>query len=170
MLSVAIAGAALAAVGIAFVCLGFRPDLATGGVFRDQAGHRSVHQTNRHDRALRALWQTLHQPPDVMRAFGVGIVIMRHDFIGLVDRHLGERRTIPTQKIDQLVERNGVDPRRKRLPRIIGMPLEVDRQYGFLDQIFGLRSHPADRRQPGLVIGTQLAAQPIEQRGVMPRR
>jgi hypothetical protein len=54
------------------------------------------------DRALHALRQPLHEPPDIIGAFCVGTIVMRSDLIDLVDGYLGARHAIPTQKIDQL--------------------------------------------------------------------
>ena len=95
-------------------------------------------QFYRFDGTSHCLRQSLHKAFEVVCAPGVGIIVMRHDRIGLLDRHIGNRRAAPAQEIDQLVASDGVYPRRQGLDGIIGMSLEVDREYRLLNQIFRL--------------------------------
>jgi hypothetical protein len=97
------------------------------------------------------------------------MIVMRHDLVGLLDRHLRARRTASTQKIDQFVAGNGVDPWRQRLARIISASLEVDGQHRLLNQIFRIRRTLAHTRELALVVGAQSAAQPIKKRSVRSR-
>jgi hypothetical protein len=94
------------------------------------------------------------------------MVVIRHNLVGLIDRHVRERGAVPTQKIDQFVAGDSVHSRRQGLLGIVGMPFDMDRQYSFLNQIFSLRCTSAESRELGLVIATQAAAQPIEERTV----
>src|SRR5258706_16444878 len=94
---------------------------------------------------------------------------MCHDRIGLVDRYIGNRRAGPTQEIDQLVARDRVHPWRQRLRWIVGMSLEVDRQYRLLNQILRLCCASPSSREFALEIGTQMAAQSVEQRAMRSR-
>jgi hypothetical protein len=64
------------------------------------------------------------------------MIVMRHDLVRLLDRYIRARRTGSTQKIDQLVAGDGVDPWRQRFAWIICASLEVDGQHCLLNQIF----------------------------------
>src|SRR5690348_9200166 len=97
------------------------------------------------------------------------MIVMRHDLVRLLDRYIRVRRTASTQKIDQLVAGDGVDPWHQRLARIICAPLEVDSQHRFLNQIFRLRRSLANSRQLALVVGTQSATQSTEEHPVSSR-
>ena len=55
----------------------------------------------------------------------------------------------PAQGVHDLVPGYGVDPGRKRLPGVPGVPLEVDRQQGLLHCILDIRvSHSGARERP----------------------
>jgi len=60
-------------------------------------------------------------------------------------------------------------PRRQGFDGIISMSLEVNRQYRLLNQILRLCCAPPNSREFALVIGTQTAAQSVEQRAVRSR-
>src|SRR5260370_30701268 len=60
-------------------------------------------------------------------------------------------------------------PGRQRLARVVSVALDMDGQHSLLNQIFRLRRTSADARELALVIGTQTAAQLIEQRAVRRR-
>src|SRR3979411_3043720 len=68
-----------------------------------------------------------------------------------------------------IVSASSIHPGRQRLDGIIGMSLEVDRQYRLLNQIFRLCCAPLNSREFALVIGTQATAQPVEQRAMRGR-
>src|SRR5260370_42622110 len=87
----------------------------------------------------------------------------------LLDRYVGNRRAGATQEIDQLGARDCMYPRRQGLDGIIGMSLEVNRQYRLLNQILRLCRASSNSRELALVIGTQTAAQSVEQRAVRSR-
>src|SRR5258705_7827913 len=118
---------------------------------------------------LHVFRQLFHQPFDVVCTLGVDIVVVCHDLIGLFDRHVSERGAVATQEIDQFITRDRMYPRRQGLDGIIGMSLEGNRQYRLLTQILRLCYATPNSREFALVIGTQTAAQSVEQRAVRSR-
>jgi hypothetical protein len=101
---------------------------------------------------------------------------MGHDVICFLDRHISPRRAGisprragPTQEIDQLLARDGIDPRRQQLRWVVVMSLDMDGQQRILNQIFGVRYASPDARQLAFVISAQMATQPFEQRAVRRR-
>src|SRR6266446_20529 len=97
------------------------------------------------------------QPPqkfsDVVGAFGICTVILRHDLSTLIERD-ARGRSGPAQIVDELVSSDGVYPRRKQLPGIVGVALEMDRQQHFLQQIFSLRRAASNAGELALIIGS----------------
>jgi hypothetical protein len=77
-------------------------------------------------------------------ALCVDVIIMRNHLVGFIERHVRDRRLRPTQKVDQLVTRDGVHPWRQRLRRIESVALDMDSQQYFLNQIFCLRGPSSD--------------------------
>src|SRR5437899_12045317 len=83
----------------------------------------------------------------------------------LVERH-ARRGSDPAQIVDELVSGDGVQPGRKWLPGIVGVTLEMDGQQHLLHQILGFRGAASEAGEFALVIGSQPAAKPVEQRSV----
>src|SRR5882757_1790379 len=130
--------------------------------FRDAAPHRGLRYAPPLElHALDGAPHFFRQPPqkssDVVGAFGICMVILRHDLSILIERD-GRGRSGPAQIVDELVSSDGVYPRCKWLPGIVGMALEMDRQQHFLQQIFSLRRAASNARELALIIGSQPAA------------
>jgi hypothetical protein len=65
--------------------------------------------------------------------------------------------------IDELIPRNRMHPGCQRFARVVGMTLNMDRQQRLLHKVLRFGSAPSDAREPALVIGSQSAAQSVEQ-------
>src|SRR6266536_3340573 len=90
---------------------------------------------------------------------------MSGDLLDSVEWHVfHEARS--SKIIDQLVACDGINPGRERLVRIVGMPSYMKRQQRLLNEILHI-SRTASR-QPGLVISTQVPAQPAKNIAVRP--
>src|SRR5713226_6151990 len=96
------------------------------------------------------------QPPqkfsDVVGAFGICTVVLRHDLRTLIERD-ARSGSGPAQIVDELVSSDSMHPGRKWLPDIVGVALEMDSQQHFLHQIFSLRRAASDAGEFALVIG-----------------
>ena len=93
---------------------------------------------HRFHRTFDVLGQLLQEPPEIVRALYADMVVMRHNLFGHIERNIGKRRTGSTQKIDQLVTRDGMYPGREWVGRVVCVSFDMNRQNGFLNQIFGL--------------------------------
>src|SRR5438046_2165554 len=135
--------------------------------FRDAAALRrlryappfELHTLNRASNFFR---QPSQEFPDVMGTLGACIVVVRQNLAFLVERHVC-RHSGPAQIVDELVSGDGVHPGRQRLPGVVGVALEMNGQQHFLHQILGLRRAASEAGELALEIGSQPAAQPIEQ-------
>ena len=96
-------------------------DAAQHGCFR-YASSLQLHAFNGAPHLFR---QPSQQLSDVMGAFGVGVVVLRHDLGTFVDRN-ARSRSGPAQIVDELVPGDRMHPRRKELARVIGVALEVN--------------------------------------------
>src|SRR5882757_10725961 len=135
--------------------------------FRDTAPHRRFRYTpplelHTYNGALHFFRQPAQKLSDIVRAFGICVVVLRHGFSPLIERHAC-RRSGPAQIVDELVSSDGVHPGRKELPGVVGVTFEMDCQQHFLHQIFSLSRAATDAGEFTLVIGSQPAAQPVEQ-------
>lgn len=88
----------------------------------------------------------------VVRALRADVIVERHGLLGLVQRYLGEWRAGPTEKVDQFVARDRVNPGCERVGRIVGMSLDINGQHRFLNQIFGLRGAPPNACELAFVV------------------
>src|SRR6266536_238480 len=91
---------------------------------------------------------------------------MGGDLMDIIERHVFHRSPCASKIIDQLVACDGINPGRELLVRIVGMPSYMKRQQRLLNEILHI-SRTASR-QPGLVISTQVPAQPAKNIAVRP--
>jgi hypothetical protein len=117
--------------------------------FRDIASLRRLRdaqaiELHRLNGASHVLWQPLDQSPDVVAAFGADMIVVRNHFVGFIERHVRDRRLRAAQNVDQLVSCDSVHPWRQGLDRIISVPLDMDGEYCFLNQILCLRCPSSD--------------------------
>src|SRR5229473_1301237 len=126
--------------------------------FRDAAPLRRLRYTpplklHAFDGAPHFFRQPSQKFSDVMGAFGICMVVLRHGLSTLIDRD-ARGRARPAQIVDELVSSDGVHPGGKWLPSVVGMALEMDGQQHFLHQIFSLRRAASDAGEFALVIGS----------------
>src|SRR6266516_6202919 len=81
------------------------------------------------------------------------------DFLHIVDWHVCDRSVRPSQIIDKFVTSDGINPRRKRLVRIVCMPTHMNREQGLLNEVLDIGRASSRLCQSGLVISAQVPAQ-----------
>src|SRR2546430_2537461 len=91
------------------------------------------------------------------------MVILRENLARRLDRQFRKRGLGRTQMIDELISRNRMHPGGQRFVWVVGMTLDMDRQQCLLHKVLRFGSASSDARKPALVIGSQSAAQSVEQ-------
>src|SRR5262245_26384789 len=85
------------------------------------ADRRALDRDRPHDHPL-TLWKTIQATLDIARRQRWRIVLSAERFGNSIDRHAARGRT--AQCIDELVSRDGIDPRRYRMRSIPGVSLQ----------------------------------------------
>ena len=120
-------------------------DLAHRQALRRRGDRLAVEGDRSHDVAL--AWskrlQKLARVAQRVRVLGLR---RGEELLEILER-LDAAPAAAAQRVDDLVSRYGVDPWRKRLPGVPGMPLEMDRQQGLLHCVLDVRVPRASARE-----------------------
>ena len=109
------------------------------------------------------------QALDVERALDGGVVVARDQLARILDGYVGEGGARTPEMVDELVARDGVEPRRDRLANVVGVPSRVNRHQRFLDEVLRLRRGASGARELTLEIGPQVGTKSLQEQPVVRR-
>jgi hypothetical protein len=85
-----------------------------------------------------------------------------YDFFRALHRQILKRGLGPPEIVQKLVVHNCMNPARERLRRIVCMPMSVNSDQRFLEQVFCFCQIAPDQSEAAAIIRAQVASQPLE--------